>query len=179
MKYSAMRMILPMVVLCMGFVVIAGEAEVIETNASGDSLVIAEVHHGELIPMLSDGEIKDYLEDAFLAADDPELHIFLEKVWFEKHGENHYLMAVAADKEGKKLSSAIKLDEVPITANASAVGIPIPIAIIPFCKSITCTNNPCPMKVWEDHIECYCIAAGDCELKWRILTIGRTTRAGL
>jgi len=172
MKPIVRQVFLILAAMCLGSAAIAGEIKPVETAAAGERLVIAEVHDGVLVPMLSDAEIKNLLEDAMMASSDQELQVWLEKVWFEKNGESHYLMAVAENVSGEKLSSAIKLEEVGITANTSAVGIPVPVAVIPICKSISCTNDPCPMRVWPEHIECYCIAAGECELKWRVILIG-------
>ena len=175
MKYTTIRVLLPVAALvCLGLAANAGDAMPTGTVADGEPLVIAEIHDGVLVPVLSDGEIKNLLEDAFMASDDLELHALVEKVWFERHGESHYLMTVSENAEGKKLSSAIKLEAFGITTNASAVGV-LPVAVIPYCKSLSCTNDPCPMRVWPEHIECYCIAAGECELKWRIILIGTAT----
>ena len=178
MKHIAFQIFLPIAALiCLGFAANAGETKPTGVVAEAEPLVIAEVHDGVLVPVLSDGEIKELLEDALMASGDRELLVLIEKAWFEKHGESHYLMTVAENAEGEKLSSAIKLEETGITASASAVGIPIPVPI-PYCKSITCTGDPCPMRIWPEHIECYCIPAGECELKWRIIILGTAGTVG-
>jgi len=131
---------------------------------------VAELRNGKLFPLLKEEVLANWMTESVLQAEDTTLHAPVDEIWFEEMEGTHYVRARGTNAQGTVINMAMKLEVQATTTTPVLIPIPAGVACVP--KDGTCPETGCVMRDYGDgNIDCYCIPAGDCELKRIIIWI--------
>ncbi len=128
---------------------------------------VAEMRDGQLVALTSEDNLKAIIEESLLGQSDAQFFARMEKVWFEKIGEFHYLRGRGGNQDGKIVNIAMKL-------LAAGHGSYRPIPIFKACLPVgeTCPRNGCLMTDYGGgNVDCGCVPAGECAMTPIIIII--------